>query len=197
MAGRKHQHEVDWRRGDDGQFEWSLDEEAVKEVEWRRERKEDMDGEVEGEDGEVEGNGMGRWKARMGRGRLERWKKTACELAIEAQMRDERNGKGAEAFAAEEASSKAPAYHRGQGRQRRKDMKRRNRRNDEEKKKIWMRKRKRNDEKRNDEEKKKYDEEKKRKDEKKRHDEEDQRRKKDYGWKQPAMPAWPEAKEEE
>ena len=49
----------------------------------------------------------------MGRGRLERWKKTACELAIEAQMRDERNGKGAEAFAAEEASSKAPAYHRG------------------------------------------------------------------------------------
>ena len=36
---KKHQHEVDWRRGDDGQFEWSLDEEAVKEVEWRREKR--------------------------------------------------------------------------------------------------------------------------------------------------------------
>ena len=35
---KEFRHQVDWRRGDDGQFEWSLDQKAVEEEMWRRKK---------------------------------------------------------------------------------------------------------------------------------------------------------------
>ena len=36
---KEFRHQVDWRRGDDGQFEWSLDQKAVEEEKWRNDRR--------------------------------------------------------------------------------------------------------------------------------------------------------------